>query len=102
MVTTRSAPVGRAAFTVDVAVAALLAAGSGVVVATRAVSAIAVPAGVPGATRTTSVKVAVAAAGRFGTVAETAPVAPTAGVVAVQPEGVARETNVVRAGRASS
>jgi hypothetical protein len=97
LVSRRSAAVA----TVVVAVAELLP-GVGSVVADAAVAVlvISVPAAVFDATRTASVNCALPAA-RLGFEHDTVPLAPTAGVVHVQPAGALSETNVVPAGTAS-
>jgi hypothetical protein len=74
---------------------------SAVAVETVAVLLIVEPAALA-ATRTVSVKVAVDATAREALVQETLPVAPTAGVVQVNPAGDASETNVVFAGSVSA
>src|SRR3954447_19696497 len=99
--TARSAP-GAATTEVACVPALLDDFGSGEDEATLAVLAIDVPPGVPELTRSTRLRMAVASAARLGIVAETAPVPPTGGVVAAQPAGLVRETNVVPAGRVSS
>ena len=74
---------------------------SGVAELTVAVLLMLVPAGVAALTCTTSVKFDVDPATTFPLSAVTGPVAPTAGVVVVQPAGAVNETNVVFAGRTS-
>lgn len=69
---------------------------------TLAVFVIAVPLAVPVFTLVTSEKVAAVLPAIFKSVQTTLPVLPTAGVVQVQPAGVARETNVVLLGTAST
>ena len=68
---------------------------------TLAVFVIVVPTGVAALTCTTRVKVAVADTMSELFVDVTFPVAPTAGVVLIQPAGAVNETNVVLAGIAS-
>jgi hypothetical protein len=88
--------------TVAVDVEELLPAfGSVVAVLTVAVLLMVDPLGVDGPTRTTSVKFAVDPATIVAFAAVTVPVAPAAGVVAVQPAGAVNETNVVLGGRTS-
>jgi len=69
---------------------------------TFAVSVITVPFAVPVFTLTTSEKVAAVLPGIFRSVQTTLPVLPTAGVVQLQPAGVAIETNVALLGTAST
>ena len=68
---------------------------------TLAVFVIVVPTGVAALTCTTRVNVAVADTMSELFVDVTFPVAPTAGVVLIQPAGAVNETNVVLAGIAS-
>src|SRR5881275_1191811 len=99
--TTRSAN-GVGAETVVAAVALLLAVDdSALDVATLAVFVMIVPADVPAFTVTTRVNDAVAPAASDGFVAETVPVAPTAGALGTQPAGAVKEENVVFAGSVS-
>jgi len=60
------------------------------------------PAGVPGLTRTTRVKVTFAPVGNDAVLRDTKPVPRTGGVEQVQPSAVVRDTNVVKAGVGSS
>lgn len=101
LVTTKSAPA--AVPTMVEAEAVLLAEfGSLTDELTFAVSVIMVPLVVPVFTLVTSEKVAAVLPAIFRLVQTTLPVLPTAGVVHVQPAGVAMETNVVLLGTAST
>jgi hypothetical protein len=101
LVTTKSAPA--AVPTIVDAEAVLLAEfGSLTDELTFAVSVITVPFAVPVFTLTTSAKVAAVLPAMFRLVQTTLPLLPTAGVVQVQPAGVAMETNVVLLGTAST
>ena len=89
-------------WTVVVAVALLLPVlESAVVELTVAVLEIVLPSAVSGLTWTTMVKVAVAPLASEAVVQFTVPVEPTAGVVHVQPAGVAIDWNVVCDGNGS-
>ena len=100
LVTEMSAEAGTATrmFTVAVLFARLLSLTPEL---TESVSLMVVPLGVAIPTWTTSVKVESTFMSFDGSVQETAPPEPTAGVVHVQAPGDAKETNVVLAGMAS-
>jgi hypothetical protein len=101
LVTTKSAPA--AVPTMVEAEAVLLAEfGSLTDELTFAVSVMMVPLVVPAFTLVTSEKVAAVLPAIFRLVQTTLPVLPAAGVVQVQPAGVAIETNVVLLGTAST
>jgi hypothetical protein len=76
-------------------------AGSVAVEAMLAVLLRLVPPLIDAGTATVSVKVPLEPLGKFASVHVTAPPAPTAGVVQLQPTADARETNVVPAGSVS-
>ena len=101
LVTTKSAPA--AVPTMVEAEAVLLAEfGSLTDELTFAVSVMMVPLVVPAFTLVTSEKVAAVLPAIFRLVQTTLPVLPTAGVVQLQPAGVAIETNVALLGTAST
>ena len=95
--TERSAPVE----TVVLAVAELFPDTGSSAEVTAAVFAITDPPAVAAFTFTTSVKAALALAGKVAIEQLTEPVPPTAGVVQLQPAGELRDTNVVLAGSVS-